>query len=206
VLKLRSRKQRIDSRQKVCRNCQHEYFEHANFNWSCRIHRSEYGGEMWWCCGKSAPDAPGCKFGKHLMKDDDEDDEQDQEQNARRLKCLCCKQIGHLSVDCPRDPNLKTVTMNSIGEEEQRVSRIQTTKGSRDASVVTHNALQRGVQQYSVQHIFGLRSLEFDDYNYGQINSQILSPLVKQNEDAKSEKGSPGVARELSHYNLLKYT
>jgi hypothetical protein len=31
---------------------------------------------MWWCCGKSSKDAPGCKFSKHEHIKDDEDGEE----------------------------------------------------------------------------------------------------------------------------------
>ena len=30
---------------------------------------------MWWCCGKKTKEAPGCKFGKHINKDDEEQEE-----------------------------------------------------------------------------------------------------------------------------------
>jgi hypothetical protein len=38
---------------------------------------------MWWCCGKREKDQPGCKFGKHESKDDEEDfgNESDQNEN-----------------------------------------------------------------------------------------------------------------------------
>lgn len=29
---------------------------------------------MWWCCGKSSKDQPGCKYSKHESKDDEEED------------------------------------------------------------------------------------------------------------------------------------
>jgi len=29
---------------------------------------------MWWCCGKSSKDAPGCKFSKHFSKEDEDED------------------------------------------------------------------------------------------------------------------------------------
>ena len=35
---------------------------------------------MWWCCGKTSKEAPGCKYGKHESKDD-EDDEKDKNKN-----------------------------------------------------------------------------------------------------------------------------
>lgn len=57
-----------------CKNCCNEYQEKENFNWSCRIHQSEWGGEMWWCCGKRGKDSAGCKFNKHESKDDDYND------------------------------------------------------------------------------------------------------------------------------------
>jgi BTK motif len=29
---------------------------------------------MWWCCGKTSRDAPGCKFSKHESKEDEDED------------------------------------------------------------------------------------------------------------------------------------
>ena len=29
---------------------------------------------MWWCCGRKNKEAPGCKFGKHVNKDDDDNE------------------------------------------------------------------------------------------------------------------------------------
>ena len=80
ITKLLQRKGNIDGSIKTCKNCAKDYTEAENFNWSCRIHTSEFGGEMWWCCGKRGKDQPGCKFGKHLTKpDDEESDEQEQQ-------------------------------------------------------------------------------------------------------------------------------
>lgn len=78
--KMRQRIQKLKNRrnyninQKICKLCGKEYLEKENFNWSCRTHRSEYGGEMWWCCGKTSKDAPGCKFSKHFSKEDEDED------------------------------------------------------------------------------------------------------------------------------------
>lgn len=36
--------------------------------------QSEFGGEMWWCCGKRSKDAAGCKFSKHESKEDEDED------------------------------------------------------------------------------------------------------------------------------------
>jgi hypothetical protein len=113
IIKLKSRKGKVDQGIKVCKTCGKEYHEKENFNWSCRTHRYEYSGEMWWCCGKRGSDVQGCRFAKHESKDDEDDDEDnDREKNkAKQLKnirCHCCKELGHNIDDCPRDPNIKT--------------------------------------------------------------------------------------------------
>ena len=114
IQKLKNRKGKVDQGIKMCKNCGREYHEKENFNWSCRTHRTpEYGGEMWWCCGKRGADVPGCKFSRHETKedDDDEDDEDKERNKAKQLKsirCQCCKELGHTIENCYRDPNLKT--------------------------------------------------------------------------------------------------
>jgi hypothetical protein len=66
------------SDKRTCRHCGAEYTEAENFNWSCRTHQSEFGaGEIWWCCGKLGKDAIGCRFRKHVYKDDDVDDDEE---------------------------------------------------------------------------------------------------------------------------------
>ena len=114
ILKLKNRKGKVDQGIKMCKNCGREFHNENNFNWSCRVHRTpEYGGEMWWCCGKRGADVPGCKFSRHETKedDDDEDDEDKERNKAKQLKsirCQCCKELGHTIEYCYRDPNLKT--------------------------------------------------------------------------------------------------
>ena len=100
-LKLKNRRFRIDQNQKICKKCGKEYLEKENYNWSCRTHQSEFGGEMWWCCGKTDKEAAGCKYSKHESKEDDEDDGdpedklQDQLRQLKNIRCHCCKEIGH---------------------------------------------------------------------------------------------------------------
>lgn len=56
--------------------CGKEYKETENFKWKCCTHWSEFGGELWWCCGKRGYNQPGCKLQKHVSADDEgEDDE-----------------------------------------------------------------------------------------------------------------------------------
>jgi hypothetical protein len=69
---------------------------------------------MWWCCGKTSKEAIGCKYQKHESKDDAEDsddaDGEKKEKVDRNLRCFCCREVGHTLVNCPRDPNMRTVT------------------------------------------------------------------------------------------------
>ena len=118
------RRRNVDLNQKLCKNCGREYLENENFNWSCRTHRSEYGGEMWWCCGKNKKDAPGCKFAKHECKDDEEEDkDKDEEEKTKQkqMKCACCKESGHGAQDCPREPNIRA--QRDPAEELDRISK-----------------------------------------------------------------------------------
>lgn len=40
---------------------------------------------MWWCCGKTGKDAPGCRFAKHEHKEnEDEEDEEDKDENKAK--------------------------------------------------------------------------------------------------------------------------
>lgn len=74
---------------------------------------------MWWCCGKTTKDAPGCKYSKHYCKEDEDENEageqgtpngQANENNGKKtnIRCLCCKEKGHTVDECLRDPNIRT--------------------------------------------------------------------------------------------------
>lgn len=58
---------------KICKNCSKLYYETENYNWSCRVHPSEWSGEIYWCCGKTEKDTPGCKSAKHVSKEEGDD-------------------------------------------------------------------------------------------------------------------------------------
>ena len=108
------RKQYGESEEKICRKCQRIFTDAENFNWSCRTHKSEYGDEMWWCCGKTSRDAPGCIVSKHQSKEDEEDDgdlkakEENERMAAAATRCSSCKELGHRPWECPRDPNIRS--------------------------------------------------------------------------------------------------
>jgi len=57
---------------KFCVNCCKEYLENENFNWSCNFHLYKYCliNNVWWCCGKTNPNAKGCKVTKHTFKEE----------------------------------------------------------------------------------------------------------------------------------------
>lgn len=80
----------------TCKMCGVDFSENENFNWSCRTHRSEFSGELWWCCGKTNKEALGCKFGSHKARRDDDDDGLDLARDpTKNQKCKCCKEGGH---------------------------------------------------------------------------------------------------------------
>ena len=68
---------------KYCKNCGKEYTEQENYNWTCRVHKSEWNEEIYFCCGKTAEASLGCRFSKHESKDDEEEDAK--ELNAKDL-------------------------------------------------------------------------------------------------------------------------
>jgi hypothetical protein len=82
-----------EAEERICRNCQKVYTDSDNFNWSCRIHQSEYGEDMWWCCGQPAKEAPGCRISKHESKDE-EDEEEDLERKEQRRAMQKCAVRG----------------------------------------------------------------------------------------------------------------
>ncbi|KAF4652111.1 hypothetical protein FOL46_009900 [Perkinsus olseni] len=141
-----ARRRLFELDQRTCKNCNKEYMESANFNWSCRTHQSEFGGELWWCCGKPGKDATGCKFAKHESKDEDEyddllDDDDDEEngdtkdeggrkkknKSLQSVKCYSCKEMGHAAESCPRDPNVRSLRKGfQVGKELRRLEILQT--------------------------------------------------------------------------------
>jgi chromosome segregation ATPase len=72
------RRQYGEAEEKICKKCQRVYMDSENYNWSCRTHKGEYSDEMWWCCGKTTKDAPGCLVSKHESKDEEEEQDNPQ--------------------------------------------------------------------------------------------------------------------------------
>jgi len=203
IVKLQNRKGKFDSGMKACRKCNKEYNEKENFNWSCRTHYSDWGGEMWWCCGKPGRDLPGCKFGKHEHKDDDEDEkpeetEGDKQRQMKYVRCYCCKEVGHHITECSRDPNIRTSVNYSL--DFDRIARIKDfRKLYADTVVQTTHFIKKSIQvpiEYdeegevgeveNVQTPFMRGIMNFDDYNYKVFNPYIL--VEEPNAERKREE------------------
>lgn len=192
VAKLLQRKGKHDSSIKSCKNCAKEFGEADNFNWSCRTHQSEWGGELWWCCGKTTKDAPGCKFRKHETKDEESDEEDKEERDEEELRnkknhrCVCCRELGHRIEDCTRDPNFKTNTL--VHEDQQRINKIKNYKKLHvDSMVQQTHFIKKSVmvpinidddgrikEHDNQEHPFMRGIMNFDDFSYSQFNSYVL--------------------------------
>ena len=88
----------------------------------CVQHRNlDYGGEMWWCCGKVGKDAPGCRRTRHVSNAEDEEDEDEQREDEHKkfVRCASCKEIGHTIENCKNDPNIRTGA--KADEEYERI-------------------------------------------------------------------------------------
>ena len=134
LLRLRARKV-VDLTKKYCSNCQREYDQKENYNWSCRTHAGEYGGVMWWCCGKTKPTAIGCKVQKHITKDKEDEDEELDEKDARTVKCHSCKQMGHSQDECELDPNIRS--LKNVETEFERLHKISQVKKLNSDQIMT---------------------------------------------------------------------
>jgi len=177
--KLKQRKGKFDVAQKTCKNCGKDFIEKENFNWSCRTHRSEWSGEIWWCCGKDNKDQPGCKYAKHESKEEEDEIDDDEEGKVNKIdkniRCLCCKELGHLIEACPRDPNIR-----SRLDFEEEYARIQQMKEYRklnaDTVVTTTHFLKKCIlvptrqneqeERAYQENPFKRGSMKFDDFNY----------------------------------------
>ena len=179
VSRLIAKKGNLQSSTKICKNCQVEFVEKENFNWSCRTHQSEWGGEMWWCCGKRGKDQPGCKFQKHIARSEHEDSEDlGTDGNVmRKQQCKCCKEMGHSIENCSRDPNL--ITKNDADEDLKRLNKIKDFKKLHADSVVpTTHFIKKSVmvpdEDLAPCNPFNRGIMQFDDYNYNQFNEHVL--------------------------------
>ena len=135
----RLKRKATDNSDLICKTCQKMYNEMENFNWSCRTHFGDFGGEMWWCCGKAGRDAPGCKVTKHVSKED-EDEEDSSQKPATTLYCLSCKEIGHRYTECPKDPNIRS--KQDLANELKRIQEIKERKKAALLGFESHSMMK----------------------------------------------------------------
>ena len=179
------KKGKYEGEMKTCKNCGKEFSERENFNWSCRVHRSDWGGEVWWCCGKRGFEQAGCKFSKHEVKIEGAEilkesgatrEELERLKLLQKVKCRCCNEVGHITEDCTRDPNIKT--NKPVANEEDRISKIKDfRKLQAETNLQTLQLIKKSVIVPKVkgkQHPFKRGIMNFDDFNYEQFNQYVL--------------------------------
>ena len=119
---------RQDRLELLCRLCNCNYFEVDNFNWSCCTHSSEWGGEMYWCCGSAVKESLGCNKSRHVARDDEAEEEERERERIREMVqgeekkkyCSSCKKEGHFAQDCSADPNLGGI-LREAGTKARKV-------------------------------------------------------------------------------------
>lgn len=178
------RKGRIDVGLKQCKKCHKEFSEKENYKWSCKMHTSGYNerDDLWWCCGSKGKNRIGCITGKHESKDDeeDEDEERDKNQNNHHnMRCMCCKEIGHLIENCPRDPNMKQTSLTQINVDYERILKIKDNKKLFiDSAVTTTHFMKKCIkvpkyEQYTQENMEGFSAREIKELEKQQFNDNF---------------------------------
>ena len=115
----RSKVKKVDEvEERICKHCFKSYKDPENFNWSCKRHSSPYSENVYFCCGKTNKDAPGCVTSKHEAKDDINFSE---DSDKQVVYCSSCKTNGHFHYECPKDPNVRSTF--TPGDELHRISK-----------------------------------------------------------------------------------
>ena len=153
---------------------------------------------MWWCCGKTNKDALGCKYNKHESKEDDDEEEarekEEEKYKMKRVKCQCCKEVGHHTQDCYRDPNL--ITKRDTNEELSRLNKLREFRKLNLDTIEIPTRLMKKLAVNAEENAFARGVLCFDDYNYKFHNSRLL-------EGGKKHKGHKKDSREKLFIALL---
>mmetsp|Transcript_14964 Transcript_14964/g.18853 ORF Transcript_14964/g.18853 Transcript_14964/m.18853 type:complete len:141 (+) Transcript_14964:2300-2722(+) len=117
-----------------------------------------------------------------------EDEDGRLEKPIKNIRCLCCKELGHLIDQCPRDPNIR-----SQADTEDEYLRIQKIKDYRklnaDTVVTTTHFLKKCIvvptrqteqeERVYQENPFKRGSMKFDDFNYEVYNPYILVQEAK---------------------------
>lgn len=137
---------------------------------------------------------------RHEEKKDEEDLEDIEMDNdfQKKVKCLCCKEKGHTTNTCSRDPNIKTkedpdhamVRIMSIPVNHSKKlfaeTQVTTTHFLKSCVKVPKMSLQQHQLQQArtskelkeqskqTQNVFKRGIMNFEDYNYDMYNKHIL--------------------------------
>eukprot|EP00347_Sterkiella_histriomuscorum_P006658 403351927 len=162
-----------------CKNCKKEYADNENFNWSCRTHLGEWGGDIWWCCGKISQKAPGCKYQKHQSKEEAEEMEERRAVGKifKKVKCISCKQSGHTEDECPKDPNIKTNTKN-YAYELQRIEKLK----SQEDHKIKNNILS--TMNKLVMETLNPTHKDQQNYNHGEEDESDMEEFLSDDDSS----------------------
>ena len=136
-----------NSDDKLCQKCKKMYKESENFNWSCKVHVSTCVNDYWWCCGKKGESAIGCQSSKHESRDDEKEILKEEELIGGSTICSViykqsCRNYGHNSFNCPRDPNAK-----SGAESKTELERLEALKKSKNINLIGPESTQKVFDQ-----------------------------------------------------------
>ena len=128
---------------------------------------------MYWCCGKTFKEAPGCQTRKHESKDDDEDVKDREEMEKLRYAnflCSSCKEIGHRPTECPKDPNLRSNL--DVSQELKRLSDMKERKKLEASGAEVHQTMLQIFEQRMGDVGFG-RGFESSESSIDEENQEI---------------------------------
>jgi hypothetical protein len=155
----------------ICQNCKKLFREEDNFNWSCKTHLSVYNGTMFWCCGQTDKDAEGCIVGKHVWAEDEEHKGNIKNTVFCSVKYMqSCKEVGHASKDCPKDPNARTLC--DPVQELERISENLKQKAKIHVDVLNQQLWLQHQRTGTIRDKFALFS-DFEDVQEVKIEAQI---------------------------------
>lgn len=156
---------------------------------------------MWWCCGKTDYNAPGCKVQKHSTRDDKGNEGEASPGQLKQVKCLCCKEYGHQSEECPKDPNYRSNF--DVQEEDARLvnNMKEKKKLNSDSQMLTLKMLTEFSKNKN-QKLKGVNMMQFEDFQYNGVNEHILD-LPDPDQPAPTQALLLGVTDENNEEELL---
>lgn len=107
--------------QETCMVCSRQFNNLTNFDWSCVHHPLQWNGFIYGCCGKTKKQSVGCSTSKHKKN-------QTPKPIQISSSCTSCKEHGHTSKYCPKDPNTRTGA--DPFEELNRISQLNFSKAT----------------------------------------------------------------------------